>query len=210
MKEGPHERPSDRADAAKTGHLAGEDHGPTPHNRALVGDLFEEFHRGRSRAWYWRQTVLIVLRTLGREFVPGFLRVSGFISLLFLYLALINYAFWRLNRPAHLNDWVEVAVQVLGAGLMLIPAWNRPWSNRDWLRTRQMVLWIAFTCYSAWIDTRPLASRLRMFAIVVGIAWLGFTLLMLFGAARPRVVSLEAAAGGTSARGSKEEPHAGS
>ena len=28
---------------------------------ALVGDLFEEYQRGRSRLWYWRQAGLAVL-----------------------------------------------------------------------------------------------------------------------------------------------------
>ena len=30
---------------------------------ALVGDMVEEYRRGRSRSWYWRQTSIAVLRT---------------------------------------------------------------------------------------------------------------------------------------------------
>jgi len=30
--------------------------GPGYRRDSLLGDLFEEYQRGRSRAWYWRQT----------------------------------------------------------------------------------------------------------------------------------------------------------
>jgi hypothetical protein len=33
---------------------------------ALVGDLFEEYQRGRSRLWYWRQAVLAMLYAVVR------------------------------------------------------------------------------------------------------------------------------------------------
>lgn len=32
-------------------------------DEALVGDMVEEYRRGRSRLWYWRQTSIAVLRT---------------------------------------------------------------------------------------------------------------------------------------------------
>ena len=32
-------------------------------DQALVGDMIEEYRRGRSRFWYWRQTSIAVLRT---------------------------------------------------------------------------------------------------------------------------------------------------
>jgi hypothetical protein len=31
-----------------------------PDNEALIGDLIEEFEAGRSRAWFWRQTVVAI------------------------------------------------------------------------------------------------------------------------------------------------------
>jgi hypothetical protein len=34
---------------------------------ALVGDLAEEYRRGRSRAWYWRQVLAAVVMTSARE-----------------------------------------------------------------------------------------------------------------------------------------------
>ena len=35
--------------------------GPKYRRESLVGDLFEEFQRGRTRAWYWRQTAAAIL-----------------------------------------------------------------------------------------------------------------------------------------------------
>ncbi len=31
-------------------------------NPALIGDLLEEFHSGRSRTWYWRQTAIMIAK----------------------------------------------------------------------------------------------------------------------------------------------------
>ena len=33
-------------------------------DQALIGDMIEEYRRGRSRLWYWRQASIAVLRTL--------------------------------------------------------------------------------------------------------------------------------------------------
>jgi hypothetical protein len=38
--------------------------GPRYRNESLVGDLFEEYQRDRTRAWYWRQTAVAIV--LGR------------------------------------------------------------------------------------------------------------------------------------------------
>jgi len=35
--------------------------GPRYRRESLVGDLFEEYQRDRTRAWYWRQTAAAVL-----------------------------------------------------------------------------------------------------------------------------------------------------
>jgi hypothetical protein len=38
--------------------------GPVRHRESLTGDLIEQYQRGRSDSWYWRQVVIAVL--LGR------------------------------------------------------------------------------------------------------------------------------------------------
>ena len=35
--------------------------GPVRHRESLTGDLIEQFRRGRSESWYWRQVVIAVL-----------------------------------------------------------------------------------------------------------------------------------------------------
>lgn len=35
--------------------------GPTRHRQSLAGDLIEQYRRGRSRSWYWREVVIAVL-----------------------------------------------------------------------------------------------------------------------------------------------------
>jgi hypothetical protein len=34
--------------------------GPGYRNESLVGDLFEEYHQDRTRAWYWRQVIIAI------------------------------------------------------------------------------------------------------------------------------------------------------
>lgn len=157
---------------------------PTRHARALAGDLLEEFHSGRSRAWYWRQTALIVLRRLGRQvfssdYLAGSLVIFGGY---FLFLALIDYAFWRLTRPPHLNEWVEVALLVVFSAPLLTLAFRavrrRGWSRRSWL-----LAWFVFTCFGAWDSTEPFSYRLRRDAIAAAISWVCVTI---YGAARHR------------------------
>jgi hypothetical protein len=35
--------------------------GPRQHRESLTGDLIEQYRRGRSESWYWRQVVLAVV-----------------------------------------------------------------------------------------------------------------------------------------------------
>jgi hypothetical protein len=43
-----------------------------PENESVIGDLFEQYQFGRSRAWYWQQVLAIVFLQLYRN-VPGVL-----------------------------------------------------------------------------------------------------------------------------------------
>jgi hypothetical protein len=62
---------------------------------AFIGDLLEEFHSGRSRAWYWRQTVIVIARDICCLALS--LGPLAFAAFVFSFLALLDYVFWRLH-----------------------------------------------------------------------------------------------------------------
>ena len=43
--------------------------GYTRQNAALAGDLLEEYRSGRSPAWFWRQTLMVIVNGIGRNAV---------------------------------------------------------------------------------------------------------------------------------------------
>jgi len=67
-------------------------------NPSLMGDLLEEFRSGRSAAWFWRQTVVVILTGLARH-------VSLRRRLLTAYAiggsaeTAIAFALWRFHVP---------------------------------------------------------------------------------------------------------------
>jgi hypothetical protein len=44
---------------------------PADRNEALIGDLAEQYRQGRSRSWYWRQVVIVVLVGYCKELARG-------------------------------------------------------------------------------------------------------------------------------------------
>jgi hypothetical protein len=79
-------------------------------NSPLAGDLLEEFQRGKSRGWFWRQALMAVLTGLGHN-----VRVSR----LYLKAYLIGFAaqavvvFILRRRFHHLVDFVAYPVLLL-------------------------------------------------------------------------------------------------
>lgn len=79
------------------------------YNQALVGDMIEEYRRGRSRLWYWRQTAIAVLRSTVtdvrshpvlalRAFVLMVVCVLCFqYGLMPLFDVLVRDVIWKLN-----------------------------------------------------------------------------------------------------------------
>jgi hypothetical protein len=149
--------------------------GRVRHNRAMIGDLCEEFRDGRSRSWYWRQTIFILARRLGREACSAY---SAGALIIGVFLALVDYAFWSLNRPPHQHQWVwglgvwdlagSVFAILIAAWVLAGWIWKRPSSG--WEAAGKAVAWIAFICFRAWTSTDSLATRLQSDVLMVACA----------------------------------------
>jgi len=88
--------------------------GCTRRNPALAGDLLEEFRSGRSAAWYWRQTLVVVANGIsnsGAGLRPYLLALSA------AYVAqfVVTLALWSRNSPhaLHVSGWTKFGVWLL-------------------------------------------------------------------------------------------------
>jgi hypothetical protein len=150
---------------------------PGRHRGALAGDLFEEFRNGRSRAWFWRQTVLIVALRIGSEAFS--LRNLALGAYGFFLLALPDCVFGLLNRPpqppwiANLAEWV--------VGILLV-AWllaSRDWKKQPpsrWEAALFLAALLALQWIDAWVSTDSLGTRLRTDAHLCGFLWIFLTI----------------------------------
>ena len=94
--------------------------GYTRRNAALAGDLLEEFRGGRSAAWYWRQTLVVVangIASSGRELRPYLLALGAAYAAQFT----VALALWSESFPPalHVSGWTKFGVWLLlqfGAG----------------------------------------------------------------------------------------------
>ncbi len=96
--------------------------GYTRHSAALAGDLLEEFHSGKSRAWYCRQTAIVIAKGMRRNVFAA--ATLGGAAVAFAIPALVDGAFWRLHRSVH----ADFAISELGsllAAATLIGIWMR-------------------------------------------------------------------------------------
>ena len=92
--------------------------GYTHENPALAGDLLEEFQAGRPAAWYWRQTLTVILKTPGRK------RISWLCSkaLLAGYLAQLPvvYYLWRSHTLPEVHGVLGWTLALLVSAFALI------------------------------------------------------------------------------------------
>jgi amino acid transporter len=131
----------------------------------LAGDLLEEFHSGRSAAWYWRQTLTAIAAGLFRHVVShvGVLLFAALWSILapswfvFAYGVENNSGFlgqmWQMNFP-----WSTLCVLIVtlavdltfiwaGMALFLIP--YQATTKRLSVRRIRRSLWLSVVAYIA-------------------------------------------------------------
>lgn len=91
-------------------------------NPPLTGDLLEEFRSGRSSAWYWRQTFVLVLTCLGQKARNSRRRLTGAV-LGWAVQACVAFALWSLHFPPSFLHVRSVDVWVgLSSSLLLSTA----------------------------------------------------------------------------------------
>jgi hypothetical protein len=88
--------------------------GYTRQNAALAGDLLEEFQSGRPAAWYWRQTVMVIVNGVGRNAA----RLQAYVNAILAGYAvqfLVVFTLWRFHLPPalHISVWMRVALWLL-------------------------------------------------------------------------------------------------
>jgi hypothetical protein len=94
--------------------------GYTRQNAALAGDLLEEFCSGRSAAWYWRQTLMVIVSGLGRNaaLLQTYLKA---VAAGFAIQIPVAFVLWWFHSPQRVHGWgwgILAALLVL-AGLLL-------------------------------------------------------------------------------------------
>lgn len=140
-------------------------------NPALIGDLVEELHSGRSRTWYWRQTAIVIAKGFRRQaFSATLLSVA---AVFFVVLALIDYIFWRTHLE-HDTTWVVTVVMTLVT--VCIFAIKRWWPAQPGKGVAMIVLLLINLSLLEWDNTGSLGVRIAQdFAFAV-VAWLSLTI----------------------------------
>ena len=121
-----------------------------PQRESLIGDMLEQFQRGRSATWYWRQTIIAIAASFAVEiWQHKLLAVS--VAALSGYLSDI-YMFSRLwVGVARLNDlWYPHLINSRW-GWMTINPWA--YGLKPYMWTSYMV-WCAILATTAWIMSR--------------------------------------------------------
>jgi len=166
---------------------------PPRTSAGLIGDLIEEYRNGRSRTWYWQQTIVALMRSAFREGREHKLQASSAIVLGYLCGASLCY-FTTSAAGKFVGPYT-----VVGAYLLFLPLAFISSSISGWIlsrtHSRPMVLVFAVFCVIASvvalavyvlfpIDRMPLPMTVVVLAIDFIIAPIGVLAGGLFGAAR--------------------------
>ena len=93
----------------------------SPEHESLIGDLLEQYQRGRGRFWYWRQVIAIVFLGLERKVrrllvsTDGIRIRQGFALILLIsaFSAVLLSDIWQLSEAAyflgspHVFRWMD-------------------------------------------------------------------------------------------------------
>jgi hypothetical protein len=107
---------------------------------ALIGDLIEEYRNGRSRMWYWQQTIVALMRSALREGREHTLQASSAIVLGYLCGASLNY--FTTSIAARLIGGYTAYVLILPLGFLSAAASG--WIVRRTHARAMVLVWATF------------------------------------------------------------------
>ncbi len=83
--------------------------GPRYHGESLAGDLFEELQLGRSRTWYWRQTLAAIgIGTITRLRIRGRISLKRLLGAIGLTALTTGAIAWAGNAPSILQHRTKI------------------------------------------------------------------------------------------------------
>lgn len=104
------------------------------HNDPLAGDLIEEYGRGRSRVWYWRQVLIAILVSTKRTVAPRILyaarrvlfHLAAEVSAVVVIVTIVDlsrrmHACSKMSTPIFLESVAFLAALALTASLLSRP-----------------------------------------------------------------------------------------
>jgi hypothetical protein len=120
---------------------------PPRTSAGLIGDLIEEYRNGRSRTWYWQQTIVALMRSALREGREHKVQVSSAIVLGYLCGASLCY-FTTSAAGKFVGGYTVVGAYLLFLPLAFISAATSGWILSR-THSRPMVLIFAVFCVIA-------------------------------------------------------------
>lgn len=169
---------------------------PPRTSAGLIGDLIEQYSNGRSRTWYWQQTIVALMMSAFREGREHKLQASGAIVLGYLCGASLCY-FTTSAAGKFVGPYTVVGAYLLFLPLAFISAAISGWILSR-THSRPMVLVFAIFCVIASvvalavyvvlfpIDRMPLPMTVVVLTIDFIIAPVGVLAGGLYGAAHER------------------------
>lgn len=104
--------------------------GPARQNAPLVGDLLEEFRDGRSPAWFWRQTLAVILSGFAgnarryRRLLAA--RLFGWAA-----AGIVAFGLRQFHLSARLNGWIGLSAGVALLSLWCVLSVRRRWREKS-------------------------------------------------------------------------------
>jgi hypothetical protein len=81
-------------------------------NPPLAGDLLEEFRSGRSRAWYWHQTLVAIATHLCHNARTSRGRLTSILAA-WLFQAMLVYTLWHFHLPPQVRPLYLVLASIV-------------------------------------------------------------------------------------------------